>query len=260
MEDSNIKYLILPHKLLMGLVGLPMGLFVTFGFPVFVFCMLQHRRKQLHQEKVVSRYEFFYQGYEIRCAYWEVAIYLRKSIIAVLTTTSHALQPILQASLSLGTLLVYLAAQVHYEPYKESKLDKMDEASLFVSISVYILGGMVQCSNSKLVKFTLSIIMIIMLLSFVAYMLYEISIACWRTWQEWLRSQEEYDEHTGGFRSICRVTARVVSSQSRSKVTEVKTRLRSLINFPLQLQSQPNQRTAGADSLDAEGSSAAHLG
>lgn len=228
MQDTSIEYFSFPHIVLMVVVGLPVGLFVTLGFPVFVFFILLRNIHNLYDENVVSRYGFFYQGYELRCAYWEVAIYLRKSTIAILTTISDALAPTLQAFLALATLVICLAAQVHYEPYKESKLDKMEAASLFVSISVYILGGMIQCVTSKPLSIALSIILIALLLSFVAYMLFEICVAYFGTWQEWIRVQEEYKDHLGGFKSICRVVAKVLVSRSKSTAIEVKVRLKSL--------------------------------
>lgn len=220
MEDTEIGYFSLSHWLLMGLVGLPLMIFNTLGFPSFVYWKLQSSITNLHTEKTVNRYGFFYQSYRLRAAYWEVVIYLRKAGIAVLTTSAYALQPVLQAFLYLGTLVICLAAQVHYQPYKESKLNKMEEASIFVSISVYILGGVVQCfTGNKPAQLGLSIAMIFVLSSFVVYMLYEFVYAYWHIMKNWVRKQEEYDIHAEGWFSSCKLAVSIFSHRSKTMLT-----------------------------------------
>lgn len=218
----------------MGIVGLPLILFNTLGFPIFVYFMLGHRKTSLHAENVVSRFGFFYQSYRSRCAYWEVVIYLRKAGIAILTISAYALQPVLQAFLYLGTLVICLAAQVHYQPYKESKLNKMEEASIFVSISVYILGGVVQCfAGNKPAQLALSISMILVLSSFVVYMLCEWVYAYWQILRDWVRKQEEYDNHTGGWFSICSVVVNIFSTRSKNALNRAQTRFSTLVKLNL---------------------------
>lgn len=232
MGDTDIKYFDLSHKLLMILLGVPLIVIVIIGFPVFVFFSLRNKKDQLRSEKVVSRYGFFYQSYKSRCNYWEVSIYLRKATIAIVTSSSYALKPLLQGFLSIGTLVISLAAQFYYQPYKEPKLNKMEEVSIFTSLTVYILGGMVQCNvGNDAVQVALSITMIIVLMTFVGYMLIECGIAYWRKMQEFIRSQGEYDDHSGDLRSILYVTMRVFSSKSKDTLSSVKFRVQSLFTL-----------------------------
>lgn len=214
----------------MGLLGLPVALLIILGFPIFVFVAIKHKQGSLHEEKIVSRLGFLYQSYRSKCAQWEVLIYLRKAVIAVLTISSYAMQPVLQAFLCLGTLVMSLGAQVHYQPFKEFVLNKMEDASIFVSISVYILGGLVQCyQGRKGVQMGLSVAMVSTQIVYVVYMLFAWGNSYWQVLHNWVIEQEEYQNHTGGLVSFCRVVMQVVQSRSEETLGEVQSKIATFV-------------------------------
>lgn len=255
MEDTSIEYFGMPHMLLMGIVGLPLGIFVTLGFPTFVFLIIRRVKNQLHKEHVVSRLGIFYQPYRTQCIHWEGLIYFRKAAVAILTISSFAVQPLLLSFLFLAILVVCLALQVHYQPYKESRLNKMEETSIFVSITVYILGGIIQCfDGDRRTQFALSFAMVASQLAFVAYMIYAWAVTYFRSIQNWVRSQPEYESHTGGYASIYRVMMQIFKARMESMAEDAKAKLAVTVHKTPNVDAPDNSNSANMNEDEADNS------
>lgn len=96
--------------------GIPLVLFICLGFSIAMFVKLYRWRKLLHREVIVSRYEYFYQGYIATFAYWEVLIQARKGLLAVISVLSGAIPDELKGYLALSILMVKSALHTRCNP------------------------------------------------------------------------------------------------------------------------------------------------
>lgn len=216
-EDTNVKCWSTPHLYLAGFAGLPLLVFVSFGFPACLFWKLYRRKDRLHTSVVVSRFGFFYQAYHANFAYWEVLIQFRKGLLAVISVLSLTLSDQMKGYLALCVILVASALQSRCSPYKEQKLNRMELASLFISAFLCVFQGITESPEGNGVVKTIMTVGIFMSLSgFMLYMAYEYAMAHKKSFNEWLKKQKEYKKHTGGAVSLIQVCACIICSRSQS--------------------------------------------
>lgn len=225
VEDTKIVCSSPPHKYLAIFAGIPLLVFVCMGFPITLFVKLYRRRSRLHTDVVVSRYGYFYQGYDARCAYWGVLVQARKALLAVISVLSHALSEQLKGDLFLFVLLLALGFHICYNPHKERKLNRMESASLLVSCIVCVLRDMEQTSEGSLaVEFWLTTFNVVLIIGFVVYMAFEVISAYRISVIKWLREDEE---QAGNPNAFLKISIRVIFSQVHLKISCLFKKFRS---------------------------------
>lgn len=233
-EDTTVQCYSVPHRYLVLFAGLPLLVFVTFGFPIVLFVKLYRRRNRLATGVVVSRYGIFFQPYHASFAHWDVFVLARKGTLAILSVLSLTFSDGIKGYSALFIILVSIALHTWCRPYKERKLNMMEMVSLVISSIVIIFNGMTLTpEGSENFTRVMSLVNMILLTLFVIYMLYEVVMASKNTMQNWLKAQDEYSEHRGGVISAVGVWVNIISSRSLKSVASVgrKLKLRSADSF-----------------------------
>lgn len=144
VEDTNTICYEQQHLVLVGAGGVPIMLFMCFGFPLFLFCMLYSNRNHLRSKNMLNNFCFLYKDYDEKAPYWEVLIYMRKAAIAVITVLGETLNVQVQGYLAIATLVVALLLQSEISPYTSLELNQLEVMSIGISIMVFIVAGLVQ--------------------------------------------------------------------------------------------------------------------
>lgn len=231
--DTNIQCYSSSHKILMVFGGGPLVI-VGLGFPAIVFWRVYRRRDCLHTPMVVSRYGYFYQSYYAGLAYWASFVHLRKGLLAIVSVLSLTFSDQLKENLALLILVLATTLHTHCKPYKEQKLNRMETASLVISSIMILLEGITRSPEvNHNVDTAVSVAIFMLLAVFVVYMVMELLMAYKKSTHNWVKDQEEYNEHTGGLNSLCKVLVQILSSRSRTVITivqeKIKLRTRCLV-------------------------------
>ncbi|GLC43228.1 hypothetical protein PLESTM_001445000 [Pleodorina starrii] len=141
-KDYNLRCYTGPHRLLMLLLGVPGVLLFSVGVPGFSAWFLWYNRRRLRWRNFFRSYGFLYSDYEDRCYMWESVIMLRKLAVVTVVVFLGAISVQVQLLVSLGVMLLALAAQIWYDPYRCPRMDALERISLYgtttlIYISLY---------------------------------------------------------------------------------------------------------------------------
>lgn len=207
------------------------------GFPVIVFWKVYRRRARLHASIVVSRYGYFYQSYYAGFAYWASLVHLRKAFLAAISVLSLTFSNQLKENIALLVLVFAIALHMQCKPYKEQKLNRIEAGSLVISSIMILLEGITRSPEvSNTFNTTVSVVLILLMIVFLMYMVVELFLAYKRTLHTWVRNQEEYDEHTGGLTSLCKVIINILNSRFGSLITKLRGNLKLKTTGSVELQ------------------------
>ena len=139
--DTGITCYAGSHALLAGLVGWPLLVIFTFGFPVAVGYLIIRNVTRDHKEGWIYDVSgFLYRSYSKRFVFWESLIMLRKAILAAVVVFSYPLGANLQHVLAVFVLTLALYLQMICRPFRSEFdiLNEMESASILVSSLTFI--------------------------------------------------------------------------------------------------------------------------
>lgn len=140
-EDTSVVCYTGGHAKLLAGLAVPLLLLVTLGMPLLI--LVQLRRKNSHMgEPSLQPYEFLYRSYRMERQYWEVAVMVRKGLLASLTVFRLSLGPNLQATLALAVLVVAAVVQATQRPFVTGgpDLNRLESMSLACSAFAFFLA------------------------------------------------------------------------------------------------------------------------
>lgn len=121
---------------ILGVVG-----FIVVGLllPLIGLGALLRYRKKLHDEHVQSHWGFMYDNFKIKWFFWEWIIVLRKVLILLLSIYLNS-ESDLQIWSGVVVLVAALVVHLQAKPYKAGLLNRMETASLCVSLITLGIG------------------------------------------------------------------------------------------------------------------------
>ncbi|GMH45581.1 hypothetical protein BSKO_13538 [Bryopsis sp. KO-2023] len=141
-DDTNIRYFEGDHAYLAALLGLPVLVFYSFGFPGYLFYVLWGNEERLNDESFAKSYGFLYRAYHNDHVYWEIVVMARKALLGGVVVFAYELGGNLQSVLAVTVLMAALILHLHSQPYREelSQMNHRETLSLCVSVFTYLAG------------------------------------------------------------------------------------------------------------------------
>ena len=142
--DTSLRCYEGSHAVLAGLIGWPVLIIFSFGFPVAVAALLvlERKRHNMESEWLFEATGFMYRAYQTKYVYWESVIMLRKAVLAVVVVFSYALGGNLQGVLGVCVLMLALYFQIICEPFRSefSALNQYEGLSLLICSLTFVSG------------------------------------------------------------------------------------------------------------------------
>lgn len=142
----------------------PAFIFWAYLIPLLIlFCLFINRRK-LNEIKVFIKFNFFYVGYRPKFYYWDILLFLRKSIVITLAIISE--NPLIKLIVALVIIGVYFNYQITKRPFVTRDLNLLEFYSNFFIISTIYLCVMLFGIQTDGVQFVILIFVFILNISF----------------------------------------------------------------------------------------------
>ena len=142
--DTSLRCYEGSHAVLVALVGWPVLVFFSFGFPagLAALLVLERKRHSMENEWLFEATGFMYRGYKTKYIYWEWVIMLRKAILAVVAVFSYKLGGNLQGVLGVSVLVFSLYFQTICQPYDNdfAVLNQYEGLSLLICSLTFVSG------------------------------------------------------------------------------------------------------------------------
>ena len=142
--DTSLRCYEGSHAVLAGLIGWPVLIIFSFGFPAAVAALLvlERKRHNMESEWLFEATGFMYRAYQTKYVYWESVIMLRKAILAVVVVFSYALGGNLQGVLGVCVLMFALYFQIVCEPFRSefAALNEYEGLSLLICSLTFVSG------------------------------------------------------------------------------------------------------------------------
>eukprot|EP00949_MAST-11_sp_MAST-11-sp1_P001990 g1990.t1 len=127
-------------------IAVPGLLLYSVGVPIMAISLLLrlHRRGKLFQPRESSYsssvYAFLYGGYKPDRYFWEVVIMVRKVLLNLILVVLASASASSQGLVVLIVLQACIALHIHYQPYAEEILNRIELCSLVLAASMLLLG------------------------------------------------------------------------------------------------------------------------
>ena len=142
--DTSLRCYEGSHAVLVALIGWPVLVFFSFGFPagLAALLVLERKRHSMENEWLFEATGFMYRAYKTEYVYWEWVIILRKAILAVVAVFSYELGGNLQGVLGVSVLVFSLYFQTICQPYDNdfAVLNQYEGLSLLICSLTFVSG------------------------------------------------------------------------------------------------------------------------
>lgn len=141
-DDTSLQFFKGSHAYLAGILGIPMLLIFSVGFPLLLTYELWKRKAQRNERKFASTYGFLYRAYQSRYAYWEMLILARKSLLVAVVVFAYPLGGNLQGIFAIMVLVAAMGLHLFAMPYSDVvyRMNHRETLSLCGSIFMYMVG------------------------------------------------------------------------------------------------------------------------
>ena len=139
--DTSVECYTGSHALLVGLVGWPLLIVFTFGFPMAIgYLIIKNVEEDYKAGWIYDVSGFLYRSYRKKFVFWESMIMLRKAVLAVVVVFSYPLGVHLQQILAVFLLILALYLQTVLRPYRFEfdVLNDIESASILVSLVTFV--------------------------------------------------------------------------------------------------------------------------
>lgn len=111
--------------------------------------------------------------------YWDALVMARKGFIGAVVVFAYPLGGNLQGVLALGILLLALVLHMLVQPFRNTKLNFLEAASLVVSALTFYLGIMFNDpKTSTEAEVVFSVVLFLVMVLFVTSAIYQVSYLC----------------------------------------------------------------------------------
>ena len=142
----------------------PAFCFWAFFIPFFVLGILIWNKKKLYELSFYRKMNFFYSGYKEEYYYWDILIFLRKSIVIALSIIAQ--NSLLKLIIGLVVIAVYFNYQITKKPFYTSDLNFLEFSSnLFIIFTIYFCIVLWKIDNI-IVQFLILIVIFILNLAY----------------------------------------------------------------------------------------------
>lgn len=139
-EDTSLVCYEGTHAFLVFALGAPGFFLISIGAPVYLAYFLNKNKARLNHQDFLNTYGFAYQAYKEKNVYWDALIMARKGLIGAVVVFAYPLGGNLQGVLALGVLLMALVLHMLVQPFRNTKLNYLEAASLVVSAFTFYSG------------------------------------------------------------------------------------------------------------------------
>ena len=143
-QATSVKCFEGSHAILVGVLGLPILLFFTIGFPVLLSWKLLGKinRDPSHESWFMDATAFLYRAYSDKFVYWESLIMFRKALLTIVVAFGYHLGSNLQAILAVCILTTALYLHTICHPFRDefASLNVYEEAVLFFSNITFVMA------------------------------------------------------------------------------------------------------------------------
>ena len=156
--DTKIECYKGPHALLAFMLGWPLMIVFSFGFPLITACLIVKKVDEDYKSGwIYETCGFLYRSYKKSFVFWESVIMFRKAILAVIVVFSYPLGANLQHALVVLLFTFVLYLQMSCCPYRSEfdGLNKMESLSILVSAMTF---GSCMFFGDEHVSFTVRIL------------------------------------------------------------------------------------------------------
>ena len=152
-EDDN--YINLKHFFFW-----PSFIFWAYIIPFFILGCLYRYRKRLNDITVYRKLNFFYVGYKQNYYYWDILIFLRKSL--VITISIIVEDTLVKLFIAMIVIGVYFNYQVTKNPFMNRELNFLEFLSnLFILLTIYLCTLLFRITDNLIQLYVLVVIFIL---------------------------------------------------------------------------------------------------
>eukprot|EP00003_Mantamonas_plastica_P017629 TRINITY_DN2915_c0_g2_i3.p1 TRINITY_DN2915_c0_g2~~TRINITY_DN2915_c0_g2_i3.p1 ORF type:complete len:5220 (-),score=1332.45 TRINITY_DN2915_c0_g2_i3:434-16093(-) len=148
VEDMSISCLSPEYLLFRDTAATIMLVVYCLGVVVGSTYLLIRNRFRLHEERVLQRYRFLYDGYANKRFFWEMIIMMRKMLIVTVIVFARR-KPLMQLYGGLWLIMGSLVAHLYGRPFVLPMATNLESASLMAT-AVTLLSGMLFYQASEL--------------------------------------------------------------------------------------------------------------
>ncbi|KAL4453680.1 hypothetical protein ABPG74_009576 [Tetrahymena malaccensis] len=127
------------HVIYIGIVCIPGLIFWGLIIPVFIIRLLVTNKDQLDHATIRLKYGFLYQDYKNARYYWEF-LKMYKKLFAVAVLSFYGNPYTNKLVIILVVYLLYLVALIRFRPYQMQYFQKIDRASMIVTITILLMN------------------------------------------------------------------------------------------------------------------------
>lgn len=115
--------------------------------------------------------KFIYQGYIDEYYFWELVIFAKKIILLFVQSFSELFPDESKSIMLLVIIILFLLAQIRYQPYQQKELNHIEMCSLFITFLSANIGVLLFSEDMKKASAFLMYLMIIINIGFILYWL-----------------------------------------------------------------------------------------
>ncbi|GMH38983.1 hypothetical protein BSKO_06881 [Bryopsis sp. KO-2023] len=180
------------HAVLVGIVGFPLLVLISFGFPAWLLFILTRNTRNLSSQAIARRYGFFYRSYRRDAVAWEVVIVARKALLSTIVVFAPPLGEGLQGDMALFVMFVATMLQLRFQPFEDTELNDMELASLILSSLAFMIGNMAnRAAVTKDAKIGMSVVFIGAVALYFLYMLKQLFDVGMSGLERWIRKDQQ---------------------------------------------------------------------
>ncbi|GMH41546.1 hypothetical protein BSKO_09456 [Bryopsis sp. KO-2023] len=117
------------------------------GFPLCLTYFIFKNRARLEEPGFEGAFGFLYAGYKPKSAFWEAVIMLRKFLMASVDVFARLFGVGLQGIFLVGVMIIALAFQSWFTPFKSPLLNSIETTSLVITSLTFLAGALFHYPN-----------------------------------------------------------------------------------------------------------------
>ena len=163
--DIDIQCFSTEHIKWALLIGCPIIVIWSIGWPMLVFIILCKNRKRLHDPEFEKYFLILYQGLKDKWFYWELVNTIRKVIMVAINVFMSTLPIIYACVLAVVILIAVIRIQIRLEPYKNSLNNELEIQAMITGTGTLFAGVLFISDDSDLVVIIIFVLIIIIIMN-----------------------------------------------------------------------------------------------
>ena len=162
------------HLLWWFILGFPTILIWGIGIPLSAFILIYRNRNKLEEESVKHYYLLLYQGLKKEWFYWEFVNTSRKVLVLSINIFLSTYPLMYRLLFNIILLIGFLRLQIHLQPYKRDRTNKLERKELIAGIMSMFGGTLFIDEKDKINEINLAVFIFVVALNihFIIYWVY----------------------------------------------------------------------------------------